>query len=239
MVRAVIFDLDDTLISEKDYVVSGFRHISKMLSPVLRIDEGVIFADMLDLFNNSPKNVFNRLFEKYNIKYSDKMILQLVNEYRSHFPNIKVYSDVLPCLKELKAAGIKTGIITDGYATAQRQKLMAIDADKYFDEIIVTDELGREYWKPHPKAFMLMKKKLNFNYDEMIYIGDNILKDFITSNELGIITVQIKREDSIYSIRVIDKNYIPRFEIGSLVKLIEIISFINNGFNKEISIPQL
>ena len=84
-----------------------------------------------------------------------------------------------------------------------------------------------------------MKKKLNFNYDEMIYIGDNILKDFITSNELGIITVQIKREDSIYSIRVIDKNYIPRFEIGSLVKLIEIISFINNGFNKEISIPQL
>jgi putative hydrolase of the HAD superfamily len=122
------------------------------------------------------------------------MILDLVKEYRGHFPDIKFYEDVLTCLSELKGLGIKVGIITDGYAIAQRQKLKAVQADKYFDEIIVTDELGRDYWKPHPKAFELMKEKFKVNFDEMIYVGDNPEKDFYISRTYPIKTVRILRD---------------------------------------------
>jgi len=227
MVKAVIFDLDDTLISERDYIISGYRHVAELLSPALKIDKDILFSDMMELFEYSSNNVFNRLLEKYKLKYSDQMITDLVNEYRSHFPSIKFYNDVLPCLQELKAAKIKTGIITDGYAVAQRQKLKAVEAYKYFDEILITDELGREYWKPHSKAFILMKERLGFDYDEMIYVGDNILKDFVTPNELGLVSILIRRRNSIYSnitnsISAI--NYIPKIEIESFAELIDIIS---------------
>jgi putative hydrolase of the HAD superfamily len=207
MVKAVVFDLDDTLISEKEYIKSGYRHIAGIIDDRFAIDKNEVFDDLMSLFEVSPLNVFNRLYDKYQIEYSKEMVLDLVNEYRGHFPDIQFYDDVLPCLLELKRSGIKVGIITDGYAIAQRQKLKAIHADEYFDEIIVTDELGREYWKPHPKAFELMKEKFKVNFDEIIYVGDNPEKDFYISRTYPIKTVRILR-DGVHS----DKSYLKEIE---------------------------
>ena len=202
MVKVVVFDLDDTLISEKEYIRSGYLHIARIIEDRFAMDKKEVFDELMSLFKVSPLNVFNRLYDKYQIKYSKEMILDLVKEYRGHFPDIQFYDDVLPCLSELKRAGIKVGIITDGYAIAQRKKLKAIQANEYFDEIIVTDELGRDYWKPHPKAFELMKEKFRVNFDEMIYVGDNPEKDFYISKTYPIKTVRIIR-DGVHS----DKNY--------------------------------
>ena len=202
MVKAMVFDLDDTLISEKEYIKSGYRHIAGIIEDRLAMDKNQVFDDLMSLFKVSPLNVFNRLYDKYKIEYSKEMILDLVKEYRGHFPDIQFYNDVLPCLTELKRLGIQVGIITDGYAIAQRQKLKAVQADKYFDEIIVTDVLGRDFWKPHPKAFELIVEILEVDFNEMIYVGDNPEKDFYISKTYPIKTVRIIR-DGVHS----DKNY--------------------------------
>lgn len=222
MVKAVIFDLDDTLISEKEYIKSGYFHISKVLSLKIGIIKENIFADLMELFQVSSNNVFNRLYEKYDIEYSKEMILNLVHEYRGHFPDVQFYNDVLPCLQELKSAGIKTGIITDGYAIAQRQKLIAVEADKYFDEIIVTDELGREYWKPHPRAFELMKDRLDVEFSEMIYVGDNPEKDFYINNIYPVKTIRIYRE-GVYKDRAYLDNIKETYSVHSLIEMIKVI----------------
>lgn len=194
MIKAVVFDLDDTLISEKEYIKSGYHHIANVLSSRSGMDKTIIFSELIKLFKERYTNVFNRFYEIHNIEYSRDMILDLVNEYRGHLPEIQFYDDVLPCLNELKRLGIKTGIITDGYAIAQRQKLRAIEANKYFDEIIVTDELGTDYWKPHPKPFELMREKFEVDFNEMIYVGDNPEKDFYISKIYPIKTVRIHRD---------------------------------------------
>lgn len=219
MVKAVVFDLDDTLISEKEYIKSGYRHIAGIIEDRFSMDKNQVFDDLMNLFKVSPLNVFNRLYDEYQIEYSKEMILDLVKEYRGHFPDIQFYDDVLPCLLELKRTGVKVGIITDGYAIAQRQKLKAIQADKYLDEVIVTDELGREYWKPHPKAFELMKEKFKVNFDEMLYVGDNPEKDFYISKTYPIKTVRVLR-DGVYS----DKNYFRDIkENVNVISLIDIL----------------
>jgi len=194
MVKAVIFDLDDTLISEKQYIESGYRHISKVLSQRLNKREDELYQLLLKLLEESPANVFNRLFDKLDITYTKDNIIELVNEYRNHFPNIEFFPDVLPCLKKLRERGIKIGIITDGYANAQRQKLKAVKAYDYFDEIIITDALGREYWKPHPKAFEMMKERLNVKFEEMIYVGDNPEKDFYIGSIYPVKTIRVYRK---------------------------------------------
>lgn len=235
MRKAVIFDLDDTLISEKDYIQSGYLHVAQLLSKRIDVLTETIYSDLLELFKQNSKNVFNRLFDKYEIKYSKEMIMELVGEYRSHFPNISVFDDVIPCLNELKKAGIKTGIITDGYAIGQRQKIKAIDADKYFDEIIVTDELGREYWKPHPKAFEIMKELLNVRFSDMVYIGDNVTKDFVSPNRLGMKTVCISREQGIYDINkhLFGEDFHAVYSIKNLYDLSNILNerVYKNGEN--------
>lgn len=222
MVKAVVFDLDDTLISEKEYIKSGYRHIARIIEDKFSMDKNQVFDDLMNLFNVSPLNIFNRLCDEYQIEYSKEMILDLVMEYRGHFPDIQFYNDVLPCLVGLKRSGVKVGIITDGYAIAQRQKLKAIHADEYFDEIIVTDEIGREYWKPHPKAFELIKDKFKVNFDEMIYVGDNPEKDFYISRTYPIKTVRILR-DGVHS----DKNYFRDIkEDLNVVSLIDILNLL-------------
>ena len=222
MVKAVVFDLDDTLISEKEYIKSGYLHIAGIIEDRFAMDKKQVFDELMSLFKVSPLNVFNRFCDMYQIEYSKEMILDLVKEYRGHFPDIQFYDDVLPCLSELKRSGIKVGIITDGYAIAQRQKLKAIQADEYFDEVIVTDELGREYWKPHPKAFELMKEKFRVNFDEMIYVGDNPEKDFYISKTYPIKTVRIIR-DGVHKDNFYLDGIREDFIIDELTKILEII----------------
>lgn len=222
MVKAVIFDLDDTLISEKEYIKSGYHHISNILSDTIHIDKEFIFTDLMELFETSPKKVFNRFYEKYDLEYSTKMVFELVNEYRGHYPNIKFYDDVLPCLSKLKKSGMKIGIITDGYAIAQHQKLRAVGADKYFDEIIVTDDFGRDYWKPHSKSFELMRDRLEIDFNEMVYVGDNPDKDFYISKIYPIKTVRIYR-DGVHKDNCYLEEIREDFIIDNLISLIEIV----------------
>lgn len=194
MIKAVIFDLDDTLISEIDYIKSGYMHVAKVFQQRYGLQYETCYNDLLSIFNESPQKVFNRLLTKYRIDYTSETIMEIVNQYRQHYPKITYYSDVQPCIQMLKDRGILTGIITDGYAFGQRKKLDALNAELLFDEIIITDELGRNYWKPHPKAYELMSLKLNVAFDEMIYVGDNPEKDFHISYIYPITTVRINRK---------------------------------------------
>jgi len=198
MIKAVVFDLDDTLTPEIDYVRSGFRHLSVPLATKLNLSAEKVYTILIELFLEDSRLVFNRLFERVSMPYSNDDIVELVGSYRDHIPAIHFYDDVFPCLKELRDKGVKTGIITDGYATAQRNKLRVLNADQYFDHIIVTDELGKGYWKPHPLAFELMRDRLEVEFYEMVYVGDNPKKDFYIGKVFPITTVRIDR-NGLYS----------------------------------------
>ncbi|MFC4322625.1 HAD family hydrolase [Litchfieldia salsa] len=230
MIKAVIFDLDDTLISEKEYIKSGYRHIAQIISNRYNKDTIELYELLMKLFKDSPRNVFNRLLDTLGISYTKKNIIELVEEYRNHLPDIEFFNDVLPCFELLNSKKIKTGVITDGYANAQQQKLNSVKANKYFDEIIVTDELGKQYWKPHPKAFEIMKDKLNVEFNEMVYIGDNPEKDFYISCVYPIRTIRIHR-DGIYKNSLYLKNIKENYSIQSLNELNLIVE--DNNQNKQ------
>lgn len=200
MYKVIVFDLDDTLYFEKDYVKSGYRIISKYLNQKYGLNEKVIYKEMLFLFYKSPKNIFNRILDKYNISYSNEDIQNMITLYRNHKPKIKLSKDVRKTLVFLLKKDYRLGIITDGFKEAQRKKIQVLQLEKYFEKIIVTDELGenREYWKPHEKSYILMKEYFNVEFNEMIYIGDNISKDFIAPIKLGILTIQIINKKSIH-----------------------------------------
>ena len=225
MIKAVVFDLDDTLISEREYIKSGFNTVCRKISSDYNLDYKTINKLINDLFNEDHKEVFNRLLDLLNIEYELSYVKELVNLYRNHLPDITLYEDASYILNYLLNEGYKLGIITDGYAVAQRQKLKALDIENIFDCIIVTDELGREYWKPHKKSYQIMKEKLNVEFDEMMYVGDNINKDFVTANKLFIKTVFILRNNGIYFQKAneIDDGYYALFKINSLNNIVDIL----------------
>lgn len=201
MIKAVIFDLDDTLISEYDYIKSGYKIIAKKIKEDYNIEqsENEIFDLMFQIFNADSKNVFNKLLDELQLEYNEEYIKELIKTYREHIPEIKFFDDIIPCLEQLRKQGIKLGIITDGYAITQKNKLKVLNAYELFDKIIITDELGKEYWKPNPKAFEIIKEYFNIEYNEMMYVGDNPKKDFYIKKFYPVKTVRIYRDKGVYT----------------------------------------
>lgn len=224
MIKVVVFDLDDTLISEKKYIESGYQYISNFLRDKYKREDIELYEILLSLFEESPLNVFNRALEKLKIPFTQEHIKELITEYRNHNPQIEFFEDVLPLFKFLKSKEIKVGIITDGYKNAQRNKLAAVEANKYVDKIVVTDELGKEYWKPHPKAFEMIKEFFQVEYEEIIYIGDNPKKDFYISNTYPIKTIRIRRENGVYATTAYYKGVKEDLEVTSLKEIEEVIT---------------
>lgn len=220
MIKAVVFDLDDTLISERQYILSGFKVISNEISNMYNLDREEIYEKMINLFEESSKNVFNRILDYFNIKYSKDEIMKLINIYRNHKPNIRFYDDVIPSINKIKKYGIKIGIITDGYKETQNKKIDVLNCKTLFDEIIITDELGKEYWKPHERSYKLMSKKLNVDLSEMVYIGDNEAKDFVTANLLGVKTIRIERINGIYKENLLSNRYKAKYKLDCLEDLL-------------------
>lgn len=203
MIKLVLFDLDDTLISEDEYVKSGYHHVAKIIENKYLINYKDVYKRLYLLYRQSTRNVFDRLLDQYNVKYIKEDILLLVNEYRNHIPTIYFYEDVLPVIEKLKMRNIKIGIISDGYLSTQYNKADVLNLYSIFDKVIFTEELGKEYWKPHPKAFEIMKEYFNVEYEEILYIGDNPQKDFYVKCIYPIKTIRIMREYNLYK----DKDY--------------------------------
>lgn len=222
--KIIVFDLDDTLISEKDYIDSGFRNVSNIFAQRYNLSSEDVYSTMKNLFQEDTNKIFNRLFENYKIFYDDIDIRKLVKLYREHTPNINLLEDARLVLESLRRNNIKIGIITDGYKETQNKKIEVLNLENIVEKIIVTDELGKEYWKPDKRSFEMMKKYFGVEYSEMIYVGDNLKKDFLAPNELGMLSIQIERKEGIYSnIHIQEKKYLPKLKIKNLVELLKIL----------------
>lgn len=213
--RIIIFDLDDTLYKEVDFVKSAFRFISNRFSDYAPVNS--IYNSLIDEYNRKG-NPFNKLLQTYNIPFLREDLLCL---YRGHFPNINLspgFKDLLSNLYFSKDFSV--GIITDGRSVTQKNKIRALELDKYvmWDDIIISEEFGSS--KPNIKNYLFFKKK----YPKAIfyYVGDNLLKDFISPNKLGWHTICIidKFNINIHSQNIKVKNeYYPEFYVNDLSEL--------------------
>lgn len=191
-IKGAIFDLDDTLYSEKEYVRSGFKAVSKLFPDNLFCEEVLWNAFC------QGDNAIDCLLHKKRIT-SNAIKDLCIDVYRKHTPNIHLYDGVKEMLESLKKQGIKIGMITDGRPSGQHLKIESLGIEAYFDKIIITDELGGvECRKPNPIAFKLMKEFMGMEFSELCYIGDNISKDFNAPRELMMRCILFKNKDGLY-----------------------------------------
>ena len=212
--RAVIFDLDDTLYNEKDYVRSGFDAVAALLPEVDHAS-----AKLYAAFS-AGKPAIDTVLQATQI-HDPLRKAECIQAYRTHKPGISLSEDVKDMLIALRNQGIKLGIITDGRPEGQRSKLEALGLYDLVDTVIITDELGGErFRKPNDIAFRIMQCRLSVDYDEMVYIGDNPAKDFLAPKSLGMRWIYYKNPDGLYSRE--DYNYsCPATSIAALKSKLE------------------
>jgi FMN phosphatase YigB (HAD superfamily)/carbamoylphosphate synthase large subunit len=188
-VKGVVFDLDDTLYPEKQYVMSGFKAVGIHLG-------NEEYADRLWSYFNEGKVAIYELLKEIDSLDKETECLEI---YREHIPQIILYDGVWEMIKKIKDKGLNVGIITDGRISGQKNKIKALGLDKLIDDIIITDELGGEQFrKPCDIAFRIMQRKWRIPFEQMVYVGDNADKDFQAPRQLGMQSVWFQNEDGLY-----------------------------------------
>ncbi|NRT73713.1 HAD family hydrolase [Clostridium beijerinckii] len=227
MIKALIFDLDDTLYYEKEYVLGAFKEVAYYLGNKYRKNEEKLYFRMKEILEESGRGeIFNIICEENSF---DEDIKALVDIYRNSKPKLELYEDSEEFLIWARKNGYKLGIITDGCSKVQWNKIKALEIEKLVDKIIVTDDLGKEFWKPHKRSYIDMMNYFNIDANKCIYIGDNPNKDFIGARELGIQTIRILRENGDHIRTFLDKEYEGDFNIKDLWKLQILLE--NNKFD--------
>jgi putative hydrolase of the HAD superfamily len=188
--RAVVFDIDDTLYLEREYVRSGFRAVGDYAAERLGI-EG--FQDTAwALFNGGARGtVFDVALEQLAVEPAPAIVSDLVSVYRAHDPAIELLPDARRTLASLRGQ-LFTGVISDGPLAAQQRKVEALGLEALVNAIILTDAWGRAFWKPHPRAFHTMAELAGCAAPQCAYVADNPAKDFQAPRALGWRTVRVR-----------------------------------------------
>lgn len=191
-IKVLVFDLDDTLYNEEEYVFSAFKFVSEYIGKKFKKNEETVYKRILDIYMKEGRGkIFDILCEELNINEGPKT---LVSIYRSCKPKLKLYKDSEEILIWAKSNNIRTGLITDGCSKVQWNKIESLKLNKKIEKIIVTDDYGEGYSKPNKKPYLDILSYFSIKPFEVVYIGDNPKKDFITAKKIGMKTIRIVRQ---------------------------------------------
>jgi len=216
--KAIIFDLDDTLYLERDFVRSGFSYVASQCHQENGVNEMHIFNSLWGKFLEGARgNLFNLLLEEnpdINMSLSD-----MINIYRSHRPDINLIKGINSLLVELNK-NWPIALISDGCLNTQKNKLDSLGISDLFDIIMFTDSLGKKYWKPSPVPFNTVLNKLGVKPDESVYIADNVKKDFLFPNQSGMKSIRVKFDHGIFrSLTPETVNHAPMYTVRGVAEL--------------------
>ncbi len=209
----IVFDLDDTLYKEIDFVKSAYIFINNYL----KISVGLDLSTQIDMCINNNINFFDFINSKI-ITQKKLSIEKYLELYRFHFPTLSLPDDTKQFLSELITRKIEFSIITDGRSISQRNKIRSLGIYDKAQNIIISEETGFE--KPDLHNFKLVEN-LNIN-KKYIYIADNTSKDFIAPNALNWDTIcLVNNGQNIHKQNFdLDDKFMPKNKIYNLLDLI-------------------
>lgn len=187
MTTAWIFDLDDTLFDEIDFLHSSYHVIANELATLY--PDLILSGDALSVMLTARGNAFDALRNWLPDAVAEDQ-LWMRDIYRTHRPAISLRPGASRLLRSLSHRHAPLGIITDGRLNTQTNKIKALGLDHIIpsSRIIISEDIG--YDKLSQIPFAEMERRIP-EADRYIYFGDNPAKDILSARSLGWTTVQV------------------------------------------------
>jgi putative hydrolase of the HAD superfamily len=225
-IRCVVFDIDDTLFLERDYVESGLKKVGMWVRDNLGIVD--FFDRAWNLFEMGVRGtIFDDALESCRIKASPELLSTLVKIYRVHEPDISLLPDARSCLEKLHGR-VDLAVITDGPLQCQRAKARALRLERWMGQTVFTAELAPGLGKPHPGPFRMIEEETGRSGSECVYVADNPIKDFSGPKRLGWSTVRIRRSGGLHV--NVDGGPDVDFELADLWALEDVVGLPEGPF---------
>ena len=219
MIKAVVFDLDETLISRagaiRAFIADQYlRHAEELQD----IDRYTYIGKFLSMEDNGriPKDlVYPAFVAELNITGIDAH--ELLEDYRIVYPTFATLNPgARKTLEAAKAAGLATAVISNGNARVQNAKLESIGIAHLLDVIIISEAVGLR--KPDPAIFYLATGRLGIEPEATLFVGDNPTADIVGAAGVGMQTAWFRNGE------IWPENLLPRADVD-IDRLEEILSF--------------
>jgi putative hydrolase of the HAD superfamily len=219
MIKAIFFDLDNTLI---DFIKMKHMSIeaaaSAMIDAGLKREKGKIVKSLFKLYDNigyEDQTVFQKYLKKEK-SLDFRILANAINAYRRVRTGfLEPYPHVTSTLLRLREKGIKLAIVTDAPNLKAWIRLTAMKIDHFFD-LVVAFEDTKEL-KPSKKPFIFALNQLQLKPEECLMVGDMPERDIKGAKKLGIKTCLAK-----YGNRPPSATAHPDYEINDISELLEI-----------------
>lgn len=192
-IKAVIFDLDNTLIDrQRAFTEMLKRKLPQIVESHQLCQINQMIEDILKWDANgtvSRLQCFSTFIKEYNITSTtaEEMDQSWSKESGS---TAYLFEDVIDTLKALRSK-YKLAILSNGNSSSQRRKLASINIDEYMDYTLVSGEFTVN--KPDPLIFLYVAKELAVDPQECVYIGDNYQIDVLGSRNAGMQSIYVNR----------------------------------------------
>lgn len=216
----IVFDIDDTLFLERDYVRSGFVAISEWVQSDLH-RTGFLEIAWRIFETGRRSDIFDLAFAEMDISVDSDLINLAVQIYRCHLPDIHLLPDTKECFKYIKESGGNIAVVSDGPPESQRRKSEALGLPNFADQIILTGERGVDYAKPSSLGFLEIQNLFGVESSRCVYFADNPMKDFLGPNRLGWTTIRVIRPEGLYSSLDSEGNYRAKISVQSLLEPVQ------------------
>lgn len=199
MIKAVIFDLDNTLldfISMKESAVSSAVHA--MIEAGLDIDEKSSYERIITLYQETGwenQQIFDIFLKEKTGEVDNKYLAAAIVSYRrAREATLRLYPDVQRTLNVLAKMGLKLAVVSDAPSREAWMRIYYLNLHHVFDLVLTFDDVGER--KPSPKGFEMALEKLGIKTDEVLMIGDWPERDVAGASKLGIKTIYAKYGDT-------------------------------------------
>ena len=187
MIRAVLFDLDRTLVDRDTAIPRLFRSQWLRVRAEVSPDrpEAAFFARLLALDNKGYANkteMYERIVQEFMLPPSRAR--ELEHDFRENYArSVATFPDTLATLSSLRRKGYVLGIITNGTARVQQAKIDGTGLQAFMSAVLISETEGIK--KPHLEIFQRALQRLGVAPDETVFVGDNLVADVQGAKSAG------------------------------------------------------
>lgn len=221
MIKAIVFDLDNTLVDfmrMKNNAVEAA--VKAMIDSGLPHTYGEIKNKIDEIYNERGieyQQVFDQLLNHFLGKIDYKVLSAGIVAYRTaREAELNTYPKVIPTLIKLIKMGIRLGVVSDAPSKEAWLRLSYIGLHHIFDAVVTYDE-SRER-KPSPAPFNLVLKMLDVEAQYSLMVGDWAERDVVGAKGIGMKTAFARYGDT-FNTEVHGADY----EINDISELIDIV----------------
>jgi len=197
MFKAILFDLDNTLIDFLTFKKETAKAASKaMINQGLPATELEVYGKIFSVYDEKGieyQKTFYEVVKQYNLEINLAEKIQqagILAYLQKKFEILRPYSMVKPTLRKLREKKIKLGIVSDAPRNKAWQRLILTGLENEFDFVITHSDT--QEFKPHPSPFTLALKKLGVSPFSVLFVGDNPSRDIKGAKEMGMSTCLAK-----------------------------------------------